>query len=168
MIIFQGSYECSCKPGFALQGKSYCQYIAGIPEIFITSFSDYGGEIRSYNPLTSEYLLLIENLTVPVGVGFDEINHALVWTDSHADHPVVESSVLLSTKDRVEEYEDNKTTLVETGLEMPEDLVVDSLSNLVYFSDSIKGKKLCNQSFLLLYYYFKFKMDQSHSIINLF
>lgn len=125
--------------------------MAGTPEIFITSFSDNGGEIRSYNPLTSEYLLLIENLTVPVGVSYDEINHALVWTDSHADHPVVESAALLSTKDRVEKYDDIKATLVETGLEMPEDLVVDSLSNLVYFSDSIKGKILCNCFFYIYY-----------------
>jgi len=139
----EGSYECSCKQEYSLQGKSYCQYMTGFPEMFITSFNDFSGEIRSYNPLTREYLLLVENLTLPIGVGYDEINNALIWTDSHADHPVVESAVLKSSK--VEVYDDIKTTIVETGLEMPMDLVVDSLSKLAYFTDFIKGTvSVCN------------------------
>jgi DNA-binding beta-propeller fold protein YncE len=141
----QGSYECSCLPDYSLHGKSHCQFIAGTPELLITSFSEYGGEIRSFNPLTKEYLLIVENLTVPVGVGYDEASHAVIWTDAHEDHPVVESASLISSRAGKANQFDVVSTLVETGIEMPEDLVVDALSNLVYFTDSIKGTvSACN------------------------
>ena len=82
----------------------------------------------------SESLLVVENLTVPVGVGYHDLFHALLYTDAHHDHPVVEYFSLVE-----EDKEISKVTVVETGLEMPEDLVVDSISNIIYFTDSIKG-----------------------------
>jgi len=133
-INTEGSYACSCLSGYSLQGKSHCQLVVGSPELLITSFSEYGGEIRSFNPITKESLLVVENLTVPVGVGYHDLFHALLYTDAHHDHPVVEYFSLVE-----EDKEISKVTVVETGLEMPEDLVVDSISNIIYFTDSIKG-----------------------------
>eukprot|EP00088_Acartia_fossae_P063755 TRINITY_DN77_c0_g1_i7.p1 TRINITY_DN77_c0_g1~~TRINITY_DN77_c0_g1_i7.p1 ORF type:complete len:1146 (-),score=233.47 TRINITY_DN77_c0_g1_i7:29-3466(-) len=131
----KGGFECDCVTGYTLYGKSHCQYTAGTAQIYIASYDSASqGEIRVYDPVTKEYLLPLQNLSLPVGVGYYAAEHALVWTDAHDGHPAVEIAVNIGHEGMMKQY-----TLVETGLEAPEDLVVDEISDVVYFTDSEKG-----------------------------
>jgi len=127
----QGGYRCECLPDYILHGTSRCHYTGGHAEIFMAMHNIEGGEIRSFDPISKSFNQVVSNLTMPMGIGYDAFTHSLVWTDKRYDHPVMENSSIGSNL--------APKILLETGLEEPEDLVVDRISNIVYFSDSAKG-----------------------------
>jgi len=127
----QGGYTCECLPDYILHGTSQCHYTGGHAEIFMAMHNSDGGEIRSYDPISKSYNQVVPNLTMPMGIGYDSFTHSLIWTDKRYDHPVLETSSIGSNL--------APKILLETGMEEPEDLVVDRISNIAYFSDSAKG-----------------------------
>jgi len=129
----EGSFQCSCQEGYLLNNRS-CQYI-GTAQLFITMMSDKSGEIRSYDLHTKEYLGVVGPVREPVGVGFDLMHNRVFWTDANLGRAVIEYAEIQSSGSG------GTTQLyLESGLEHPEDLVVDSASGLVYFSDSGKDR----------------------------
>merc|ERR1739844_805129 len=127
----QGGYRCECLPDYILHGTSRCHYTGGHAEIFMAMHNIEGGEIRSFDPISKSFNQVVSNLTMPMGIGYDAFTHSLVWTDKRYDHPVMENSSIGSNL--------APKILLETGLEEPEDLVVDRISNIVYFSEYAKG-----------------------------
>jgi len=129
----KGSFKCSCHEGYLLNNRS-CQYV-GTAQLFITMMSVKIGQIRSYDIHTKEYLSVVGSVHEPVGVGFDLFNNRVFWTDANIGRAVVEYADILKNGSG-----GNKQLYLESGLEHPEDLVVDGASGLVYFSDSGKDR----------------------------
>jgi len=130
----KGGYECSCKEGYLLVNSTSCHY-GGTAQVFIAMESDDGGEIRSYDFHTKKYLPVVKGVRQPVGIAYDLESNKIFWTDLTLGRSVVEAA-----KIDVSGSASNTSVLVETGLEHPEDLIFDSFSGLVYFSDSGKGR----------------------------
>lgn len=130
----KGGYECDCLAGYSLVNKTSCQSV-GSAQIFITLDSESSGEIRSYDLHTREYLLIAIGVEKPVGVDYDAYNNRLFWTDASLGRSLVEQAEILKNGSA-----GGKQAFLETGLEHPEDLVIDPHSGLVYFSDSGKGR----------------------------
>jgi len=129
----KGGFTCSCKEGYLLTNTS-CQYV-GTAQLFLTMMSDTSGQIRSYDLHTKEYVQVVSGVQEPVGVGFDLINNKVFWTDANIGRAVVEYATIERKGSAA-----GKQLYLETGVEHPEDLVVDSASGLVYFSDSGKDR----------------------------
>jgi len=130
----KGGFECACLENYSLVNGSFCQFNE-VVEILVTleSSETNDSEIRSYNLHTREYLPLVSGLAQPVGVGYDLNNNRLFWTDAAPGRSVIEQASLLKNRTAAPTQ-----VFLETGLEHPEDLVLDQATGLVYFTDSGK------------------------------
>jgi len=130
----KGSYECACSEGYVLDGTSSCKYV-GSAQLLIALEDTYDhGEIRSLDLHTGDYLETVADIKKPVGVAYDYLNRKLIWTDAEVGRPVIETAEL-----RQHGKVAARELLLETGLELPEDLAVHEASGLVFFTDSHKG-----------------------------
>ena len=69
-----------------------------------------------------------------MGVAYDYLNGKLIWTDAVLGRSIIEKASITG-HGKVE----NRELLLQTGLELPEDLAIHEASSLVYFTDSNKG-----------------------------
>jgi len=131
----KGSYECACTEGYVLDGTTACKYV-GSAQLLIAleDANDNHGEIRSLDLHSGAYLETVADIQKPVGVAYDYLNKKLIWTDAGVGRPVIETAELLQ-HGKVARRE----LLLETGLELPEDLAVHEASGLLFFTDSHRG-----------------------------
>jgi len=118
-----GSFSCSCVAGYILNNGS-CVASEGSPMLLFSSKT----EVRALDLNSQMYFSVARNLPHVIGVGYDSRDDRVYWTDVMAGKEIVHSSRMDGT-DRKE--------LVTSGLDMPEDLVVDEVSRNLYFTDSI-------------------------------
>jgi len=131
----KGGYECGCLEGYMLQGNASCRYI-GTAELLIAMDDPFGrGEIRSLDLHRGTYLAAVKDVATPVGVAYDYASRRLVWTDASAGGRALVESAVLAGHGEVR----HRARLLETGLELPEDLAIYQAASLVYFTDSHKG-----------------------------
>jgi len=130
----KGGFECGCNDGYHLEGNSTCLF-TGSATLYIALQNDINsGQIRSYDLHTKEYLEAVSSIDNPVGVAYDYLNGKLIWTDAVLGRSVIEQAKITG-HGNVE----NRELLLQTGLELPEDLAIHEASSLVYFTDSNKG-----------------------------
>jgi len=120
-----GNYSCSCEQGYKMINNT-C-YASGADVLIYLSTED---SIRSYNVRTNVYRLVLDGLDHVVGIGYDGIDDRLYFTDVRLNRERIES-VRSNGRDR--------RMLLETGLDMPEDIVIDEAGRNFYFSDSTRG-----------------------------
>eukprot|EP00088_Acartia_fossae_P028899 TRINITY_DN296_c0_g1_i2.p1 TRINITY_DN296_c0_g1~~TRINITY_DN296_c0_g1_i2.p1 ORF type:complete len:1146 (-),score=231.79 TRINITY_DN296_c0_g1_i2:150-3587(-) len=131
----KGKYACSCRDGYTVEGNS-CKY-SGMAHLFIALEGDnYNkGEIRSYNLATKQYIKAVDNVDKPVGVAFDYHTNQIIWSNSVDGQSTIERGEV-AQHGKVT----NHTSLLQTGLEYPEDLALHEPSGLFYFTDSSKAE----------------------------
>ena len=103
-----------------------CVAAEGEPILFFSTKS----EVRALKVRSMEYFPVASNLPYVLGVGFDSVGGRVYWTDVEAGREVL-VSVRLNETGIIEE-------LVNNGLDMPEDLVVDEINRNIYLTDSVR------------------------------
>ena len=146
-----GGYYCSCAAGYSLVNStveslhsktthaengnntmanstnmvvSTCQ--ANSPDTLM--FFATKTEVRGVNLTSQKYFSVEKGLPHVIGVGYDTLEGRVYWTDVMAGQESILSSKAMGGDVR---------TLVNRGLDMPEDLVVDEVSRNLYFTDSV-------------------------------
>ena len=119
----QGSYQCSCFPGYTNINGS-CLATSGETLLLFSTKT----EVRGVDLTNNRYFSVAKSLPHVIGVAYDGKEKRVYWTDVQAGRETIVSSQL-----------DGSTmkTLVTSGLDMPEDLVVDEVNRNIYFTDSI-------------------------------
>ena len=152
-----GSYHCSCAAGFLMVNSTMKaptpispNSVAVQPEasknITLEKFADKvisscratspdtlmyfatKTEVRGVNLTSQKYFSVAKGLPHVIGVGFDTLEGRVYWTDVMAGQESILSSKAMGG---------DVKQLVNRGLDMPEDLVVDEVSRNLYFTDSI-------------------------------
>ena len=147
-----GGYNCTCAAGYALVnstikssplllhsraatmndtlGKSANKVVstcrATSPDTLL--YFATKTEVRGVNLTSQKYFSVEKGLPHVIGVGYDTLEGRVYWTDVMAGQESILSSKVMGGDVR---------TLVNRGLDMPEDLVVDEVSRNLYFTDSI-------------------------------
>ena len=85
-------------------------------------------EVRGVNLTSQKYFSVAKGLPHVIGVGYDNLEGRVYWTDVMAGQESILSSKAMGGDVR---------QLVNRGLDMPEDLVVDEVGRNLYFTDSI-------------------------------
>ena len=118
-----GGHSCSCLPGYTSTNGSCLASQGSTLLLFSTKTA-----VRGLNLTSSLYFPVARDLPHVIGVGFDSMEQRVYWTDVTAGRETIHSS-LLDGGDRRQ--------LVTSGLDMPEDLVIDETNRNLYFTDSI-------------------------------
>jgi len=125
----QGSFTCSCRPGYSLVKTTGCIATdSGQQPLLLFSTKT---EVRAMNLTRGEettYFSVATDLPHVVGVGYDSVEERVYWSDVQAGKETIVSARLDGA---------DQKAVVTSGLDMPEDLVVDEVNRNVYFSDSI-------------------------------
>ena len=143
-----GGYYCSCAPGYTLVNST----IESLVTRTVTMNNTLGNsankvvstcratspdtlmyfatktEVRGVNLTSQKYFSVAKGLPHVIGVGYDTLEGRVYWTDVMAGQESILSSKAMGGDVR---------RLVNRGLDMPEDLVVDEVSRNLYFTDSI-------------------------------
>ncbi|XP_034659432.1 protein cueball [Drosophila subobscura] len=85
------------------------------------------------SPVTEEPKVLVDlshEGARPDGVAVDVCRRKLYWTNSNITHPTVESIDLAGT---------NRQVIIDTDIDMPRGIVVDQLSDRIFWIDDLKG-----------------------------
>nr|QJD20828.1 vitellogenin receptor [Liposcelis entomophila] len=119
-----GSFECSCDEGYTLQqDKRSCKAKGGEALMLFASFN----QVRGIYLQSQVYFSVAKQLNRATGVSHN--GHHVFWTN--IDHE--EESIVRSNEDG-----SDLEVLVDSGLELPEDLEVDYVTGNIYFTDADK------------------------------
>jgi len=125
-----GSYSCSCAAGYTLANSS-CTATSTATTLYFATKT----EVRGLDLSTGRYFPVASGLPHVIGVGFDAVEARVYWTDVRAGQESILSSRVGG----------EVAALVDSGVDMPEDLVVDEVSRNLYFTDSIaKAVAVCS------------------------
>ena len=132
-----GGFICSCADG-------YTQFKSSLTHPSVPSHNATTGcranspdtlmyfatktEGRGFNLTSQKYFSVARGLPHVIGVGYDTLEGRVYWTDVKAGQESIISASSLGGEHKL---------LVNRGLDMPEDLVVDEVSRNLYFTDSI-------------------------------
>ena len=124
-----GGYNCSCLPGYtALSDTGSCLADQAEPILFFSTVT----EVRALKVRSMQYFPMSTAREHVVGLAWDGPAGRLYWTEVAAGRERVVWAELAG--------EHKTTVLIQAGLDMPEDLVVDERHRNLYLSDSGQGR----------------------------
>ncbi|XP_018797492.1 PREDICTED: putative vitellogenin receptor isoform X1 [Bactrocera latifrons] len=118
----RGSYRCTCDVGYVLKADNHtCEAYGGDPLLlYTTQMAIMGVHLRD-----KFVYAVAKNLTKVIGVSFD--GQSIYWTNIQNEA----ESIVKANADGT-----NQEILLTAGLDAPEDLAVDWLTDNIYFSDN--------------------------------
>ncbi|XP_049310082.1 putative vitellogenin receptor isoform X1 [Bactrocera dorsalis] len=118
----RGSYRCTCDVGYVLKADNHtCEAYGGDPLLlYTTQMAVMGVHLRD-----KLVYAVAKNLTKVIGVSFD--GQSIYWTNIQNEA----ESIVKANADGT-----NQEILLTAGLDAPEDLAVDWLTDNIYFSDN--------------------------------
>lgn len=131
-INHPGSYECACAEGYELQKDNHTCKSKDEETVLVFCSED---SVLSYLLREKKLELVSNTSSLTVGVNYD--GRYVYWTQMKLGEEVIVKSLLDGSK---------KQILVNTGLDMPEDLAVDWSTGNIYFTDSVMDHiGVCNR-----------------------
>jgi len=121
----EGGFSCSCLEGYIMQNDS-CLVAGGEINMFFSTNS----EVRGLNVRSMKYFPVASNLTAVTGVGLDSVGGRVYWANVEAGKETIVSCKMDGSDVEV---------LVASGLDTPEQLMVDEVNGNIYFTDSGRG-----------------------------
>ena len=123
----QGSYTCSCKPGYEMV-RSSCKAMGEDSALLLFSSRS---EIRGmYLPSERPFNISQKRVNQAVGVAYDRLTDRVYWSDLQPQHEAILSSRMDGT--------DMRWFLEGGKIAMAESVVVDYVARNLYYTDSIK------------------------------